>query len=146
MDFHLTEEQEMLRDMCRKFAENELKPKAEHYDRTHEFPWEHVKKLGEMGLMGVVYPPEYNGSGMDYVSYAIAVEEVSRGDASAGIIVSAHNSLCLSPIYYFGTEAQKKKYLSMLTTGEWIGCFGITEPSAGSDAAGTSTTAEFHNG
>lgn len=146
MDFKLTEEQEMVREMCRKFAANELAPRAEHYDRTHEFPWEHVKKLGEMGMMGVVYPEEYNGSGMDYISYAIAVEELSRGDASAGIIVSAHNSLCLSPIYYFGTEDQKKKFLSKLTTGEWIGCFGITEPDAGSDAAGTKTTAEFKNG
>jgi butyryl-CoA dehydrogenase len=146
MDFRLTEEQDMVRDMCRKFADNVLKPRAEHFDRTHEFPWEHVEKLGPMGMMGVVYPPEYNGSGMDYLCYAIAVEEISRGDASTGIVVSAHNSLCLSPIYYFGTEEQKKKFLTKLTTGEWIGCFGITEPSAGSDAAGTRTTAEFRNG
>ncbi len=132
--------------MCRSFAENELKPKAEHYDRTHEFPWEHVRKMGEMGLMGVVYPEKYNGAGMDYLSYAIAVEELSRGCASTGVICSAHNSLCLSPIYYFGTEEQKMKYLSKLCTGEWIGCFGITEPEAGSDAAGTKTTAEFKNG
>ncbi len=146
MDFNLTEEQQMVRDMCRKFADNELAPAAEHYDRTHEFPWDHVKKLGEMGMLGVVYPEEYNGSGMDYLSYAIAVEELSRGCASTGVVVSAHNSLCLSPIYYFGTDEQKKKYLSKLCTGEWIGCFGITEPDAGSDAAGTKTTAEFKNG
>ncbi len=146
MDFKLTDEQQMLREMCRSFAENELKPKAEHYDRTHEFPWEHVKKMGEMGLMGVVYPEKYSGAGMDYLSYAIAVEELSRGCASTGVICSAHNSLCLSPIYYFGTEEQKMKYLSKLCTGEWIGCFGITEPEAGSDAAGTKTTAEFKNG
>ena len=112
MDFNLTEEQQMLKETLRKFSEEELKPKAEHYDRTHEFPWEHVKKLSEMGIMGVVYPPEYNGSGMDYPSYAIAVEEISRGCASTGVIVSAHNSLCLSPIYYFGTEDHKKKILS----------------------------------
>lgn len=146
MDFNLTEEQQMVRDMCKKFADNELAPAAEHYDRTHEYPWDHVKKLGEMGMLGVVYPEEYNGSGMDYLSYAIAVEELSRGCASTGVIVSAHNSLCLSPIYYFGTDEQKKKYLSKLCTGEWIGCFGITEPDAGSDAAGTKTTAEFKNG
>ena len=146
MDFRLTEEQQMVREMCRKFADNELMPSAAHYDRSHEFPWEHVKKLGHMGMMGIVYPEEYNGAGMDYVSYSIAVEEISRGCASTGVIVSAHNSLCLSPIYYFGTEEQKKKYLSKLTTGEWIGCFGITEPGAGSDAAGTKTTAEFRNG
>ncbi|MCX7678429.1 MAG: acyl-CoA dehydrogenase [Spirochaetes bacterium] len=146
MDFKLTDEQQMLKDMCRSFAENELKPKAEHYDRTHEFPWEHVKKMGEMGLMGIVYPEKYNGAGMDYLSYAIAIEELSRGCASTGVICSAHNSLCLSPIYYFGTEEQKMKYLPKLCTGEWIGCFGITEPEAGSDAAGTKTTAEFKNG
>ncbi len=146
MDFNLTEEQQMVREMCRKFAVNVLEPKAAEYDKSHEFPWEHVKKLGGMGMLGVVYPEQYNGAGMDYVSYAIAVEELSRGDASVGVIVSAHNSLCLSPIYYFGTEEQKKKYLSRLTTGEWIGCFGITEPGAGSDAAGTKTTAEFRDG
>ncbi|HRZ25888.1 MAG TPA: acyl-CoA dehydrogenase [Spirochaetota bacterium] len=146
MDFKLKEEQQMVREMCRSFAENELKPKAEHYDRTHEFPWEHVKKLSEMGIMGVVYPEKYNGAGMDYLSYAIAVEEISRGCASTGVIVSAHNSLCLSPIYYFGTDEHKEKILSHLTTGEWIGCFGITEPEAGSDAAGTKTTAELKNG
>ncbi len=146
MDFKLTEEQQMVKEMCRKFAENELKPKAAEYDRSHDFPWEHVKKLAEMGMLGVVYPEEYNGSGMDYVSYAIAVEELSRGCASTGVIVSAHNSLCLSPIYYFGSDAIKKKYLPKLCSGEWLGCFGLTEPSAGSDAAGTKTTAEFKNG
>jgi butyryl-CoA dehydrogenase len=146
MDFNLTEEQTMLKEMCRDFAEKELKPKAEHYDKTHEFPWEHVNKLKEMGIFGVVYPEEYNGSGMDYLSYAIAVEELSRGCASTGVIVSAHNSLCLSPIYYFGTDEQKKKYLTKLTTGEWLGCFGITEPEAGSDAAGTKTTAVLKDG
>jgi alkylation response protein AidB-like acyl-CoA dehydrogenase len=146
MDFKLTEEQQMLKDTLRKFAEEDLKPKAEHYDRTHEFPFEHVKKLGGMGVMGVVYPEKYNGAGMDYLSYAIAVEEVSRGDASAGVIVSAHNSLCLSPINYFASEELKQKYLTRLTTGEWIGCFGITEPEAGSDASGTKTTAELKNG
>jgi butyryl-CoA dehydrogenase len=146
MNFNLTEEQQMLKDMCRQFAENELKPQAEHYDKTHEFPWEHVNKLKEMGIFGVVYPEKYNGAGMDYLSYAIAVEELSRGCASTGVIVSAHNSLCLSPLYYFGTEDQKEKYVSRLTTGEWIGCFGITEPEAGSDAAGTKTTAELSNG
>lgn len=146
MDFMLNDEQQMVREMCRKFADNELAPRAAEYDRTHEFPWEPVKKLGEMGMLGVVYPEEYNGAGMDYVCYAIAVEEISRGCASTGVIVSAHNSLCLSPIYYFGADEQRKKYLSKLTTGEWIGCFGITEPGAGSDAAGTKTTAELKNG
>ena len=146
MNFELTEEQQMVKDMCRNFAENELKPKAAEYDKSHEFPMEHVEKMRELGLMGVVYPTDYNGSGMDYISYAIAVEELSRGCASTGVIVSAHNSLCLSPIYYFGTEEQKKKYLPKLCSGEWIGCFGITEPSAGSDAGGTTATAELKDG
>jgi len=146
MDFKLTEEQSMVKDMCRKFADNELKPKAAHYDKTHEFPWEHGKKLGEMGMFGVVYSEEYNGAGMDYPSYAIAVEELSRGCASTGVIISAHNSLCLSPINYFASPEIKKKVLPKLCTGEWLGCFGITEPNAGSDAAGTTTTAELKNG
>ena len=146
MVFELTEEQKMLKDMCRTFAENELKPKAEHYDRTHEFPWEHVKKLSEMGIMGVVYPESLGGAGMDYLSYIIAVEELSRGCASTGVIVSAHNSLCLSPIYYFGTDEQKAKFLPKLCSGEHVGCFGITEPNAGSDAAGTKTTAVLKDG
>ncbi len=146
MIFELTEEQKMLKDMCHSFAENELKPKAEHYDKTHEFPWEHVKQLGEMGVMGVVYPEELGGAEMDYISYAIAVEELSRGCASTGVIVSAHNSLCLSPIYYFGTDEQKKRFLPKLCSGEHIGCFGITEPNAGSDASGTKATAVLKDG
>jgi butyryl-CoA dehydrogenase len=146
MDFTLTEEHQMVKEACRKLAEKNLKPKASEYDRTHEFPWEHIKKLGDMGMMGVVYPEEYNGAGMDYLSYAIAVEEISRGCAATGTIVSAHNSLCLSPIYYFGTEEQRKAYLPQLTTGEQLGCFAITEPGAGSDASGTRTWAERRNG
>ncbi|HOK02619.1 MAG TPA: acyl-CoA dehydrogenase [Spirochaetota bacterium] len=139
--FELTEEQLMVRNMCREFAEKELREQAIEIDRTHRFPLETTRKLGELGIMGVVYPEKYNGAGMDYVSYAIAVEEISRVCASSGVIVSAHNSLCLSPIYYFGTEAQKEKYLPKLCTGQHIGAFGLTEPSAGSDSAGTKTTA-----
>lgn len=139
--FELSEEQLMVRDMCRGFAEKELREQAVEIDKTHRFPLETTRKLGELGIMGVVYPEEYNGAGMDYVSYAIAVEEISRVCASSGVIVSAHNSLCLSPIYYFGTEEQKKKYLPKLCTGEHIGAFAITEPGAGSDSAGTKTSA-----
>jgi butyryl-CoA dehydrogenase len=146
MDFKLSEEHQMIKDMCRKFADQVLKPKAAEYNREHKFPAFAIKQLGEMGIMGVVYPEEYNGAGMDYISYAIAVEELSRGGASTGVTVSAHNSLCLSPIYYFGTEEQKKKYLPKLCSGEHIGCFGITEPGAGSDASGTATRAEHKNG
>lgn len=146
MDFNLSEEHLMIREACRKFADRELKPRAAQFDKNHEFPWDAVKKLGTMGIMGVVYPEDYNGAAMDYLCYAIAVEELSRGCASTGVTVSAHNSLCLSPIFYFGTEEQKQQYLSRLTTGEWIGCFGITESGAGSDASGTMTTAVRENG
>ena len=146
MDFQLSEEQQMIRDMCRKFAEKEIRPNVAEYNKQHKFPMKVIKMLGEMGIMGIVYPEEYNGAGMDYVSYAIAVEEISRGGASTGVTVSAHNSLCLSPIYYFGTEEQKKKFLPKLCTGEHIGCFGITEPGAGSDASGTATRAELKGG
>jgi len=139
--FELSEEQMMVRDMCRGFAEKNLREQAVEIDKTHKFPLETTKKLGELGIMGVVYPEEYNGAGMDYVSYAIAVEEISRVCASSGVIVSAHNSLCLSPIYYFGTEEQKKKYLPKLCSGEHIGAFAITEPAAGSDSGGTKTVA-----
>jgi len=142
MMFELSEEQLMVRDMCRGFAEKELKEQAVEIDRTHKFPLETTRKLGELGIMGVVYPEEYGGAGMDYVSYAIAVEEISRVCASSGVIVSAHNSLCVSPIYYFGTEEQKKKYLPKLCKGEHIGAFGLTEPGAGSDSGGTKTTAD----
>lgn len=146
MNFKLSEEQQMIKDMCRKFADNEIRPNVAEYNRLHKFPTNAIKKLGEMGIMGIVYPEEYNGAGMDYVSYAIAVEEISRGGASTGVTVSAHNSLCLSPIYYFGTEEQKQKFMPKLCTGEHIGCFGITEPGAGSDASGTATKAELKDG
>ena len=146
MDFTLSEEQQMIRDMCRKFAEKEIRPNVAEYNKQHKFPMKVVKMLGEMGIMGIVYPEKYNGAGMDYVSYAIAVEEISRGGASTGVTVSAHNSLCLSPIYYYGTEEQKDKFMPKLCTGEHIGCFGITEPGAGSDASGTTTKAELKDG
>ncbi len=139
--FELSEEQLMVRDMCRGFAEKNLREQAVEIDKSHKFPLETTRKLGELGIMGVVYPEKYNGAGMDYVSYAIAVEEISRVCASSGVIVSAHNSLCLSPIYYFGTEEQKEKYLPKLCTGEHIGAFAITEPGAGSDSGGTKTSA-----
>ncbi|HOP29529.1 MAG TPA: acyl-CoA dehydrogenase [Spirochaetota bacterium] len=139
--FDLTEEQLMVRNMCREFAEKELREQAVEIDRTHRFPLETTRKLGELGIMGVVYDDKYGGAGMDYVSYAIAVEEISRVCASSGVIVSAHNSLCVSPINYFGTEAQKEKYLPKLCRGEHIGAFGLTEPNAGSDSGGTKTTA-----
>ena len=143
MNFEFSDEHRALRDMVRDFAEKELKPNAAEWDEHHIFPAAVVKKMGELGLMGVPYDPEYNGSGMDYLAYAIVIEELSRGCAGTGVICSAHTSLASDPIYNFGTEEQKQKYLSRMTTGEWLGCFGLTEAGAGSDAGGIKTVAEL---
>ena len=143
MYFELTEEQTMIYDMTKRFSEEELKPRAEEVDRDHKYPAESVAQMAELGLMGMVFPEEYGGSGMDYVSYAIAIEEVSRHCASTGVIMSAHTSLCAAPIYSFGTEEQKKKFLTPLAKGQKIGCFGMTEAGAGTDSAGTRTTAKL---
>ncbi len=144
--FEFTEEQQMILDLCKDFGEKELREQAVIIDRTHEFPMQTTKKLGELGLMGIVTPEKYGGAGMDYTSYALAIKELSKYCASTGTIVAAHNSLCISPIYYFGSEKQKERYLPKLCTGEHIGAFAITEPEAGSDAGGTRTTAELQNG
>ncbi len=146
MDFTPTEEHVMIKETCRKFAEQCLKPRAAEYDRTHEFPWYNVKKLSEMGMMGVVYPEEYNGAGLDYISYAMAAEEISRGCAATATVMMGQNSLSISPIYYFGTEKQRQTYLCNMTTGERLGCFAVTESCAGSDASGMRTRAERKNG
>jgi butyryl-CoA dehydrogenase len=140
--FELNDEQKMILDMTRKFAEEEVKPKAEEVDRNHMYPADNIKQMAELGLMGMVFPEKYGGAGMDYVSYSIAVEEISRHCASTGVVMSAHTSLCTAPIYYFGTEEQKQKFLPPLAKGEKIGCFGMTEANAGSDSAGTRTTAK----
>jgi butyryl-CoA dehydrogenase len=137
----LTPEQEMVRKTVRKFALEVVEPRAKEIDETCEFPWDTVKKMAEMGLMGICFPAEYGGAGLDTVSYTIAVEELSRVCGSTGITLAAHISLGCYPIYAFGTEEQKKKYLVPLARGERIGAFGLTEPNAGSDAAGTETTA-----
>ncbi len=141
MLFKTTEAHEALRARVREFAENEVKPIAFMLDQNNEFPSEAIKKLGEMDLMGIPYPKEYGGAGLDALSYAIAVEELSRVDGGTGVILSAHVSLGSYPIMAFGTEEQKKKYLVPLAKGEKIGAFGLTEPNAGSDAGGTETTA-----
>ena len=141
MLYTTTQKHEELRTIIRNFAENEIKPQAFLLDQNNEFPAEAVKKLGEMGYMGIPYPEEYGGAGLDALSYAIAVEELSRVDGGAGVILSAHVSLGSWPIFAFGTEAQKQKYLVPLAKGEKIGAFGLTEPNAGSDAGGTETTA-----
>lgn len=141
MMFDLTQDHIMMRKMVRDFAEKECAAGAEERDETEEFSVEIWKKCGELGLAGVTFPEEYGGVGADYISYAITVEELSRVDASVGVTISAHASLCANPIAMFGTDEQKKKYLVPLATGEKLGAFGLTEPMAGSDASGTRTTA-----
>ncbi|MCX6146330.1 MAG: acyl-CoA dehydrogenase family protein [Candidatus Kapabacteria bacterium] len=146
MDFLLTEDQLMLREMVRKFAKEKIEPVASDNERNHRFPKDIIKEAGELGLMGIAYPDTYGGAGMDFVSYMIAVEEISRYCASTGVIISAHSSLVCDPIFRFGTEEQKQKYLPGLLSGEKIGSFSLTESSAGSDSGATKTTAKFENG
>lgn len=141
MLFKTTEQHEALRAKVREFVESEVKAQAFQMDQENEFPTEAIKKFGQMGLMGIPYPKEYGGAGLDVISYAIAVEELSRVDGGTGVILSAHVSLGTWPIFAFGNEAQKKKYLVPLCKGEKIGAFGLTEPNAGSDAGGTETVA-----
>ena len=141
MNFGLTREQELVRQMVREFAVNEVKPIAAEIDETERFPMENVKKMGELGMMGIPFPKELGGSGGDVLSYIIAVEELSKVCATTGVILSAHTSLCASLLYENGTPAQKEKYLVPLAKGEKIGAFGLTEPGAGTDAAGQQTTA-----
>ncbi len=141
MNFDLNDDHNMIRKMVRDFAETEVAPGAEERDENEEFPLDLWKKCGELGLAGITFPEEYCGIGADYISYAIAIEELSRVDASLGVTISAHSSLCANPIYKFGTDAQKEKYLTPLATGEKMGAFGLTESLAGSDASGTRTTA-----
>jgi len=141
LDFSLTEEQQLLKKTVRDFAEAEIGPHAREWDEKQEFPRAVFTKLGELGLMGVVWPAEYGGSGMSTLDYAIVMEELSRVDAGVALSVAAHNSLSSGHIFLAGTEEQKKKYLGPLARGEKIGCWGLTENSAGSDAGGTKTTA-----
>ncbi|MEE4355879.1 MAG: acyl-CoA dehydrogenase family protein [Desulfococcaceae bacterium] len=141
MDFDLTKEQEMIRREVRKFAESEIAPIALELDEKEEFSVELTQKMGEIGLFGMFVPEEYGGQEMDYISYIIAVEEIARVDGSQAATVAAGNSLGIGPLYYFGTEEQKKKYLPKLCSGEALWGFGLTEPTAGSDAGGSKTTA-----
>lgn len=141
MFFNLTEEQEMIRKTVRDFAENEIGPKAAEMDEKEEYDWDLWTKMAELGLTGIPYPEQYEGAEMDNVCYAIAVEELSRVCASSGVLVSAHTSLAAWPIYAFGTDEQKEKFLTPLASGEKIGAMGLTEPAAGSDAGATKTTA-----
>lgn len=141
MDFELTEEQQMIRKMVHDFAEKEIRPITREIDATGQFPWEIIRKMGALGLMGLPIPEEYGGSGADTISYALAVEEVSRVSGSIGITLAAHTSLGLYPIYRFGSDEQKRKYLPRLASGQGLAAFGLTEPEAGSDAAAIKTTA-----
>jgi len=141
MNFNLTDDHNMMRKMVRDFAEKECGPGAEERDENEEFSVEIWKKAAALGLAGVTFPEEFGGVGADYISYAITVEELSRVDASVGVTISAHASLCCNPINIFGTQEQKEKFLTPLASGEKLGAFGLTEPMAGSDASGTRTTA-----
>jgi alkylation response protein AidB-like acyl-CoA dehydrogenase len=141
VDFDYTPEQIQLRREVREFATAEIAPHVMEWDENQTFPLEVIKTLGKLGFLGAIFPEEYGGAGLGYVEYSIIIEELSRVDGSVGIIVAAHTSLCSNHIYKAGSEEQKQKYLTKLTTGEWIGCWSLTEPEAGSDAAGTRTTA-----
>src|SRR4051794_40707514 len=140
MDFDYTPEQIQLRRAVREFAQAEIAPHVLEWDENQIFPQEVVKKLGELGYMGAIFPEEYGGAGLGYIEYSIIIEELSRVDGSVGIILAAHTSLCSNHIYKAGNEEQKQKYLPKLTSGEWLGCWSLTEPEAGSDAAGTKTS------
>ncbi len=141
MDLQLTEEQRMIRDMAREFAQREIAPIASKFDETGEFPMETVKKMGELGLMGIEIPPDYGGAGADAVSYVLAVEEIAKVCASHAVIMSVNNSLVCYGLHQFGTEEQKKKYLTPLASGKALGSYALTEPHAGSDPSGMRTTA-----
>ena len=141
MNFELTEEQRMIQDMARSFAEKEVAPVAAELDDTHRFPTELAKQMGELGLMGVAVPEEYGGAGMDYACYVVALEEICVACANTGVVMSANNSLACGPILAHGSEEQKHKFLAPMASGEKIGCFGLTEPSAGSDAGAQKATA-----
>ena len=141
MDFELNEEQRLVRDMVRDFAQNEIAPRAAEVDKSEEFPAENIRQMAELELLGLPYPEKYGGGGGDYLSYAIAVEEIARACGSTALIYAAHVSLGCGPIYTFGSEAQKEKWLPRLCSGQGLAAFGLTEPEAGSDAGATRTTA-----
>jgi alkylation response protein AidB-like acyl-CoA dehydrogenase len=146
VDFDLSPHHELLRRTVREFAEGEVAPVAEELDRTKSFPYEIVRKLGELNLMGIPFPQEYGGAGADTMAYVLAVEELTRVDSSVAITLCAHTSLGTQPIYLFGSEEQKREWLPLLCSGEQLGAFGLTEPEAGSDAGNTRTRAELRDG
>jgi len=141
LDFQFTDEQQDLRRSVRQFAEKEIAPHVMEWDEASCFPLQTIKELGRLGLMGAIFPTEYGGAGMGYIEYVIAIEELSRVDGSVGIIVAAHTSLCTNHIFIAGNEEQKHKYVPKLASGEWIGCWGLTESGSGSDAGGARCSA-----
>jgi alkylation response protein AidB-like acyl-CoA dehydrogenase len=146
VDFEYTPEQIQLRKAVREFAEAEIAPHIMEWDEAQTFPLEVIRKLGRLGYMGAIFPEELGGAGMGYIEYSIIIEELSRVDGSVGIILAAHTSLCSNHIFKMGCEEQRQRYLPKLASGEWIGCWSLTEPEAGSDAAGTRTHAEMDEG
>jgi alkylation response protein AidB-like acyl-CoA dehydrogenase len=141
LDFQLTDEQSQLKRSIREFAEREILPHVMKWDEECHFPSEAIKQLGKMGVMGMIFPVEYGGAGLGYVDYVMAIEELSRVDGSVGITVAAHNSLCSNHIFQVGSEEQRRKYIPRLASGDWLGCWGLTEPGSGSDAGGARMSA-----
>lgn len=141
MEFTYSREQEMVKKMLKEFAENEIAPISAEIDEKAEYPYETIAKLGELGVMGMPFPESYGGAGTDYLTYIMAIEEISKVDAAHGVIIQTHSALCCWPIFTYGTEEQKQKFLPDLLSGEKLGAFGLTEPNAGTDAAGTQTKA-----
>jgi alkylation response protein AidB-like acyl-CoA dehydrogenase len=146
VEFEYTPEQLQLRKAVREFAEGEILPHVMEWDEAQTFPIEVVRKLGQLGYMGAIFPEELGGAGLGYIEYSIVIEELSRVDGSVGIIVAAHTSLCSNHIYKMGSDDQRRKYIPKLASGEWLGCWSLTEPEAGSDAAGTRTKAVMEAG
>lgn len=143
MEFSYSREQQMVKKMLKEFAENEIAPISAEIDEKAIYPYETIAKLAELGIMGMPFPEKYGGAGTDYLTYIMAVEEISKVDAAHGVIVQTHNALCCWPIFTYGTEEQKQKYLPNLLSGKHLGAFGLTEPNAGTDAAGTQTKARL---
>ncbi|HXD67049.1 MAG TPA: acyl-CoA dehydrogenase family protein, partial [Solirubrobacteraceae bacterium] len=141
MDFALTDEQQLIKETARRFTDNEIVPRSRDNDRNAHFDTELVAKIAEQGYLGAIVPQEYGGAGLDYLSYGLIVEEIGRGDSSMRTVVSVQTSLVCSAIVRWGTEEQKRRYLPKLCSGEWLGCFGLTEPDTGSDAANQRTRA-----
>jgi alkylation response protein AidB-like acyl-CoA dehydrogenase len=142
LDFDLTEEQQDIKRLAREFAESEVAPHRAEWDEAQHFPVDVMKRLAQLGFLGILFPQEYGGAGLGYIEYVIVIEEISRVDGAIGLSVAAHNSLCSNHIFTFGTEAQKRKFLAPLAAGEKLGAWGLTESEAGSDASGTQTTAQ----